>query len=166
MIIYRYMRRREFMITRKGANALEIARIEASRRADALELIERVFMQFEAPDYSDEGVMTFKQTVIYNEEYLDGLTMYGAYVHGTLAGVIATRSQGNHIALFFVHGQYQKRGIGRALFQRALKDSAAGEVTVNSSPYAANVYRKLGFSATSQEQSSGGMRYTPMVYTK
>ena len=37
-------------------------------------------------------------------------------------------------------------------------------ITVNSSPYAVPVYRKLGFVETDTEQLADGMRYTPMKF--
>lgn len=42
---------------------------------DALSLVLRVFMEYEAPDYSDEGVETFKRTAIYNKDYIDSMTV-------------------------------------------------------------------------------------------
>jgi len=47
------------------------------------------------------------------------LRTYGAFQNERLVGVIATRSSGGHIALFFVDGTYQRQGIGKALFERA-----------------------------------------------
>ena len=36
-------------------------------------------------------------------------------------------------------------------------------MTVNSSPYAVGIYRKLGFKAVDDEQSVNGLRFTPMT---
>ena len=35
---------------------------------------------------------------------------------------------------------------------------------VNSSPYAVDVYHKLGFTDTDKEQMTNGIIYTPMIY--
>ena len=145
---------------------MEIRRIGPKEREAAVALILRVFMEFEAPDDSPEGVETFQNTVIYHNGYMDGLVIYGAYEGETLWGVIATRNEGNHIALFFVDGSRHRQGIGRMLFQRVLTNSAANEITVNSSPYAVPVYRRLGFVEAAPEQTTGGMRYVPMIYEK
>jgi GNAT superfamily N-acetyltransferase len=51
------------------------------------------------------------------EGYLSKLRMYGAFMENRLVGVIATRSEGAHIALFFVKGEYHGRGIGSQLFK-------------------------------------------------
>ena len=63
----------------QGGFVLEIKNIDRNQRDTAIQLVLAVFMQFEAPDYSVEGVETFKRTAIYNNDFLDGLNMYGAY---------------------------------------------------------------------------------------
>ena len=143
-----------------------IRKIGENETKEALELVLRVFMQYEAPDYSDEGVETFKRTAIYNEEYISGIAIYGAYENDKMVGVIATRNNGSHIALFFVDGQHHRKGIGKMLFQTVLDQSAAEEITVNSSPYAKEVYHHLGFKDTAPEQITEGIRYIPMLYKK
>jgi len=143
-----------------------IRKIGENETKDALELILRVFMQYEAPDYSDEGVETFKRTAIYNEDYISSIIMYGAYENNKIVGAIATRNNGSHIALFFVDGQYHRKGIGKRLFQTILDQGAADEITVNSSPYAKEVYHHLGFEDTAPEQITDGIRYIPMIYKK
>lgn len=132
---------------------------------EALKLVLNVFMIFEAPDYIDEGIITF-QNCINNHEFIDNLDMYGAFEKDQLVGVIATRNEGNHIALFFVDGKYHKREIGRQLFEQVVKNSSSNKITVNSSPYAIEIYHRLGFVDTNTEQLVDGMRFTPMEYTK
>ena len=90
--------------------------------------------------------------------------MYGAFDKDRLVGVIATREQGTHIALFFVDGEYHRKGIGRKLFERVLQDNKVNYMTVNSSPYAVPVYKKLGFEQTDFEHEKNGLRFTPMKY--
>jgi len=145
---------------------LEIKNIDRNQRDTAIQLVLDVFMQFEAPDYSVEGVEIFKRTAIYNNDFLDGLNMYGAYDSETLLGVIATRNKGNHIALFFVDGKHHRQGIGKTLFQIVLENSTAKEITVNSSPYAVEVYHRLGFVDIAPEETTNEIRYIPMVYSK
>ena len=95
------------------------------------------------------------------------LTFYGMYNKNKLIGVIATRNNGNHIALFFVDGEYHKKGIGKCLFQKVLENATSNEITVNSSVYAVEVYHKLGFVDTDKEQIEDGIIYTPMkLYIK
>jgi len=145
---------------------MQIRKIKPEERTDALELILNTFMQYEAPDYSKEGVETFRRSVIINDDYLNNIVLYGSYQGNIIQGVIATRNQGNHIALFFVDGKFHRQGIGRELFHTVLKNSSSKEITVNSSPYAVEIYRHLGFAETAPEQITDGMRYTPMKYTE
>lgn len=129
---------------------------------EVLALVSAVFNRFEAPDYTPEGAETFRRSVADCPEYLAQITVYGAFSEGKLVGMIATRSGGTHIALFFVDGAYHRRGIGRMLFEEAARHCPTDEMTVNASPYAVEVYHALGFRDTDSEQSEGGMRFTPM----
>ncbi|MED9802346.1 MAG: GNAT family N-acetyltransferase [[Clostridium] innocuum] len=88
----------------------------------------------------------------------------GAYINKKLTGIIATRNNGSHIALFFVDGEYHRQGIGRRLFEAALKNSSSNELTVNASPYAMEIYHHLGFKDTKTEQTVMGIRFIPMIY--
>ena len=124
----------------------------------ALQLVWEVFQEFESPDYTQEGINEFYKS-IHDENYISMLTMYGAFLSGELVGVIATRNNGRHIALFFVDGKYHRQGIGKQLFEAVRTD----KMTVNSSPYAVVIYRKLGFKAVDDEQSVNGLRFTPMT---
>ncbi len=145
---------------------MEIKVVESHEKRKALELVFKTFMQYEAPDYSPKGVETFQSSVMSNNDYLNNILLYGAYEGDTIQGVIATRNQGNHIALFFVDGKFHRQGIGKKLFHTVVQNSSSNIITVNSSPYAIEIYHRLGFVDTSPEQISDGMRYTPMSYTK
>jgi len=144
---------------------MEIKKLTQAEKADALHLVWDVFLQFEAPEYMEEGINTFRD-FINNENQINNLEMYGAYEKGNLGGVMATRNEGNHIALFFVDRKYHRQGIGRKLFEAVLRNSASGIITVHSSPYAREIYHKLGFTDTDAEQTKDGIRYIPMKYQK
>ena len=132
----------------------------------ALDLVLRVFLAFEAPDYCEQGVETFR-SFLQNSEELAKLHFYGAYETDSLVGVLATRGlDGSHIALFFVDAPWQGRGVGRALFTAAREQCRCERMTVHSSPYAKAIYEHLGFTAVSGEQLSDGIRYYPMQYSR
>jgi len=135
--------------------------LSEKEKDSALELAWNVFLEFEAPDYSREGVDEFAKT-IRDPGFIGKLTIYGAFEGEDLLGVLATRSGGDHIALFFVKAKRQGQGIGRRLFDLAVKENGSGKLTVNSSPYAVEIYRRLGFVQTNTEQVTNGIRYTPM----
>ena len=127
----------------------------------ALTLAWDVFQKFEAPDYSKQGVEEFYKS-IHDINWLKSLKIYGAFENDKLIGVIASRNNGSQIALFFVKGEYQGKGIGRRLFEKFVSECCSDVVTVNSSPFAIPIYHKLGFSDTDCEQIFSGIRFTPM----
>ena len=144
---------------------MEIKKIDQTQMDNAIDLIWTTFLQFEAPDYSEEGIQSFKD-FIGNKEVLNTLEFWGAYDNEKLKGVIATNENRKHICCFFVEAQYQRQGIGRKLWKYLLENSQKEVITVNSSPYAIPVYHKFGFVDTNTEQLSDGMRYTPMKYQR
>lgn len=137
---------------------IEVRKLEERELPGAMELVWAVFRRFEAPEYSAQGIETF-YAYIQNMEQVKTLVTYGAYRDGELAGVLALR--GDHISLFFVREKVQGRGIGKTLFRYAAA-RAGRPMTVHSSPYAVDIYRRLGFVPTAEEQVEDGIRYTPM----
>ena len=144
---------------------MEIKKIDVFQISNAINLIWKTFLQFEAPEYSVEGVQSFKN-FIEDKEIIQTLEFWGAYEYNELKGVIATNENTKHICCFFVKAQYHKQGIGRKLWECLLENSSSEIITVNSSPYAVPVYRKLGFVDTDIEQLSDGMKYTPMKFER
>jgi len=186
-----------------------IAPLEKSHIPAALELIWRVFLEFEAPDYSDEGVAEFRRFLheapqneqlrfwgCFADEEADARVGVGAdegvgagvgasanekidtrvgagaeevstRAGAKIIGVIATRPP-CHIALLFVDKQHHRRGVARSLLMAVLQDEGVMNghafITVNSSPYALEAYRHLGFISTDTEQATNGIRYYPMQY--
>lgn len=140
---------------------IEIKELARSEQSQALGLAWEVFMEFEAPDYPEEGIEEFRG-FLNNESEIAELRFFGAFYEDEIAGVLAMR--GDHISLFFVKKLFHKNGIGKRLFQYMKAQCGDGEKTVNSSPYAQKIYCKLGFTATNSEQITNGIRYIPMVY--
>lgn len=68
---------------------MEIIKIDELQLTDAIELIWSTFLQFEAPDYSKEGIQSFKD-FINDKKILKTLEFWGAYDNNELKGVIAT----------------------------------------------------------------------------
>lgn len=144
---------------------MEIKKIDDLQIGQALDLIWETFLQFEAPDYSAEGVQSFR-VFIENKEIVQTLEFWGAYDDGELKGVIAANENRKHICCFFVKAEYHRQGIGKKLWEFLLDNSQNEIITVNSSPYAVPVYHKLGFADTDTEQLTDGIRYTPMKFEK
>ena len=141
---------------------MEIRELAKEEYRAALELAWEVFGEFEAPDYTPQGTDAFYAS-IHDPAYLARLRIYGAFDGDALIGILATRNGGAHIALFFVRGTYHRQGVGEQLFFRACRENTTGQMTVNSSPYAVEVYRRLGFCERDAEQTTDGIRYTSML---
>ena len=128
----------------------------------ALELCWRVFSEFEAPEYSAEGIAAFWASLD-DQKRIRALDFYGAFDEDTLVGVLCMRAP-QHIAGFFVDAAYHRRGIGKKLFTAMAQDYARQAFTVHSSPCAVEIYRHLGFVPTDTEQTVDGLRFIPMKY--
>ena len=139
-----------------------VRRLAPEEYPAALELCWRVFLEFEAPEYSPEGVAAFRASLD-DEERTRRLDFYGAFDGEKLVGVLCMRAP-QHIGGFFVDAAYHRRGIGRRLFEAMRRDYETQVFTVHSSPYAVEVYRRLGFVPTDTEQLTDGLRYTPMRF--
>lgn len=150
-----------------------IRRVNENELDQALDLVYKVFMEYEAPDYPAEGVESFVNDIIKNEGFKEGcitgkFKMYGAFDGDTIIGIMTMRKE-SHVMLAFVDKAQHKRGVGRKLFEQILKETVLGnpsitDLTVNSSPYAVGFYKKLGFIETDVLQEKHGIRFVPMSY--
>lgn len=137
--------------------------------APALDLVWRVFSEFEAPDYSEEGIAEFKAFIepsfIADKMASGEFRLWGAFENHKIVGVIAVKPP-LHISLLFVDKEYHRRGIARKLLDTILNDKAiTGDhraITVHSAPYAVEIYCRLGFMPADTEQTVNGLRFTPM----
>lgn len=145
--------------------AMTIRALNKKEIEEALPLVWEVFCRYEAVNYPADGKAAFWRA-IHAKEYLAMLSAFGAYDRDRLVGILATRNAGAHIALFFVDGAYQRRGVGRKLLDACLEKNDNSRITVHSSEYAVEIYRRLGFVATGEMQEDGGIRYLPMVLAR
>jgi GNAT superfamily N-acetyltransferase len=154
-----------------GISQMKIQELTVEDIPAAIDLVWEVFDEFEGPDYSPEGIAEFRQSI--NPESVSGMVergemrLWGCKVDGHLAGVIATRGAG-HISLLFVRRENQRQGLARKLFETVVdecrKNNKVERITVNSSPYAVEVYHCLGFVDTDSEKTVNGIRFVPMEY--
>lgn len=136
---------------------------------EALNLVEKVFVEFEAPDYSQEGVNAFIEFINYNsiKKVIEDkvLKFWICKEENNIIGVVAIKNS-SHICMLFVDKKYHRKGIGTNLFLSAkrevLNQNQTEKITVNSSPYAVDFYHRLGFNDIDSEQITDGIRYTPM----
>jgi len=152
------------MVQEYAVKKLDIAQV-----SDALNLVWKVFLEFEAPDYCEEGIDEFRRFIEYESIKArlekSQYKMWCCFDQDRIVGVIAPRPP-LHISLLFVDRQYHRRGIARKMLEEVIafysKSDTCHEITVNSSPYAAQVYHRLGFEDTDAEQTVNGIRYISM----
>lgn len=153
-----------YSLTRSGEE-YPVRRLSPEEIPAALELCWRVFLEFEAQEYPAEGAAAFRARLD-GKECTRSLIFYGAYDGERLVGTLCMRAP-QHIGGFFVDGGYHRRGIGRRLFETMRRDYEKQEFTVNSSPYAVEIYKHLGFVQDDAERlSPEGLCYTPMRFTE
>ena len=136
---------------------------------DAMALAWRVFMQFEARDYTPEGIESFQDfitdSMLYRMFLMGEYQLFAAYDRGRMIGMISLRNE-THISLLFVDANYHRHGIGRQLIQYVsdyvLREEGHDFVTVNAAPYAVEFYHRIGFVDTDVRQFNDGIWYTPM----
>jgi hypothetical protein len=140
----------------------------------ALDLVNRVFSEFVAVDYSEQGNKSFndylkiKYEEVTNDVQAGHKKVWGYFQNDEIIGVIATKDV-SHIALMFVDKQHHQKGIAKQLYNKVLSETTdytdVTKVTVNSSPYAVPVYERLGFIKTHEQQEKEGIIYIPMTHT-
>ncbi len=143
--------------------------MQPGEETQVIKLVSRIFAQFVAPLYSDEGVtefMKYADPSILAERAKGNHFVQVAESHYEIIGIIEIR-ENSHIALFFVTPEHQRKGIGRELLNKAVQECIASnpdlpEITVNSSPNAVSAYRTLGFIERDEEKTVNGIRYVPM----
>ncbi|TYQ12785.1 UNVERIFIED_CONTAM: N-acetylglutamate synthase-like GNAT family acetyltransferase [Acetivibrio alkalicellulosi] len=149
---------------------MDYREIKSDNLYESLNLVWRVFSEFVAPDFSEEGIETFRNFIKLEEikKLLDdgNFFMMGCYHHERIVGVLALKNY-CHISLFFVDKEYHKRGIAKQLFIKALKhclnkNPQTKEITVYSSPYAVEIYKKLDFKVTGDKTILNGITFIPM----
>jgi GNAT superfamily N-acetyltransferase len=148
--------------------SMTVLRLDVSDLSEVKELIKKVFMRFEAPEYSDEGVahfMTYLDEELEKEIIIEQLQLWGTKIDQQLVGVLAIRS-GKHVALLFVDEAYHCQGIAKKMYQAMLTELSPKKLTVNSSPYAVPAYKRLGFRLNGEEETVSGIRFQPMVFIR
>lgn len=139
---------------------MNIRQLNNSEYGKAIDLALNVFIECGSADFDVNGLQTFK-SFIHNDELMNELCIFGAFDNGALIGFIGTKNEGSHISLFFIHSKFHRRGIGRQLFDSVYANQPQMQITVNSSSYAVKFYESLGFSKTSEEQETDGLKNIP-----
>jgi len=143
--------------------------MQAGEEARITDLVMKVFDEFVAPGFSEEGIAEFKKFVDTDalaKRHAAGNILLVAESDRNIIGIIAMRDN-SHIALLFVKKTYQRKGIARRLVQQGVaicrqNNPALNIVTVNASPNAVTAYEHIGFRKVAEEQEKNGIRFIPM----
>jgi GNAT superfamily N-acetyltransferase len=139
----------------------------AGEEAAVIALVEVVFNEFVALDYEEAGIQEFFNFA--NREAMMARMRNGGFVlvaelQGKLVGVLEFFPP-NGIAMLFV--TLRKQGIAQGLLSRSIEKALAlhpslSKLVVHSSPYAAEIYEKLGFHRSGPRTKENGIEYIPM----
>ena len=145
-----------------------IENFKAGEEYEISELIRNVYDKFVASDYTKEG-NDFFYNFIKPEKILDRFLMkidavLVAKNNKLITGVLTIKNL-SHISLLFVHNDYHSRGIAKKLLSEyitRIDGKGLNAITVYSSPYSQNIYKKLGFIPYSEMLEAKGIKYFPM----
>jgi GNAT superfamily N-acetyltransferase len=149
---------------------ISIREMQSGEEDTVSSLIREGFFEFISPLYSEEGREEFLKYIdpgAIRERNRNNHVLYVAddRRQNRIAGIIEIRNF-NHISLLFVEKQYQRRGVGRSLLNRAKELCSAQsvhEITVNASTNAVLAYEAFGFRISGEEKETNGIRYVPMT---
>ncbi|HNX21277.1 MAG TPA: GNAT family N-acetyltransferase [Bacteroidales bacterium] len=132
-------------------------------------LIKKVYDEFVALDYSDEGNAFFYDFIqpknILERQKMSPTILVAKY-NSKIVGMIELRDN-SYISLLFVDKEFQGQGIAKRLYREALDvlipvDLRPTRFYVHASPYSIAIYKSLGFSETDSMQEEHGIKYLPM----
>lgn len=164
-------------MTPRRNNGLSNVSIRAMSDSDShrvSHLILTLFDEFVAPGYSKKASKTFRRQTrrqSHIAELREGELRLVAETlvdeaRGELVGVIGVRDV-SHIHWLWVRKDWHRRGVASILMANVIaevrrKKPDAVSITLNSSPFAIPVYRRLGFRITGEEFDQEGLICTPM----
>jgi GNAT superfamily N-acetyltransferase len=136
----------------------------------ACDFVARVFNDFIASSFSQEGVrglLSYVLPDLLRNRRAANHFVLAAELRGRIVGLIEVRNC-DHISLFFVEGELQRKGIGKHLWHEALERCRVNRpdlthITVHSSPNAVEAYSRLGFEPEGPEQTVKGIRFVSMA---
>lgn len=148
---------------------IEIRWAEKEEWSQAMTMVWKTFLEFEASEYGDQGTREFFEFITddrLHESFERGLyQMMVAKAEGRIVGVATIRNL-HHLSLLFVEAGYHKKGVGRSLMNKLFDylEKEAGEnlISVKAAPPAKGFYEKLGFVSTGPLEYYGGICVYPM----
>lgn len=148
---------------------VEFAKYQKGEEVAIFKLIKKVYDEFVACDYSEEGNRFFYDWIDplkMAERQKNERNIWVAKDLDEITGMIEIRDN-NRISLLFVDKEYQQQGIASKLFSIALescmkKDSELNLFYVHASPFSMPIYKRMGFVETDKMQEKMGIKFLPM----
>lgn len=150
-------------------NTIQIRRANIYDWDEAIALAWKTFLKFEAKDYGQEGIDSFRDFLtdaLLHRMFIKGeYPVFIALDGGKQTGMISLRNK-KHISLLFVEERHHHCGIGKALIKSVehyiRNEFQERTITVNAAPYAIGFYHQIGFEDVAPQLSKDGITYTPM----
>lgn len=133
------------------------------------DLIKRIYLKYNSKTDTEEGINNILSFIseknmrlrFFNE---GALMLIARDKNNDIVGVIELRNF-EHISLFFVDDKYFKCSVGSKLFEEAKDILGQEKYSVNSSDYAVEFYKKLGFVQIYDSiKIKNGVHFHPMIY--
>ncbi|MFL6616687.1 MAG: GNAT family N-acetyltransferase [Pantoea agglomerans] len=163
---FRMANRYSLTLTKSGGNdkRMEIRAALESDAAGISELIQLVSMQCNFSEtepcpqwFIDSIKPDVLQPLIFSDDYLWLI----AVERGEVTGVL-TLFEGNLVKYLFVHPKFQRKGVARALWQRAIPELRS-EISVRSSLFAVPFYEKRGFKKVGKVKFFNDLSFQTMI---
>ena len=150
---------------------IRICNYISGEETEIIDLVKTSFNEFVSVDCTEEGIKIFNNfiepEVFKKRNQSDTFTLTAKTKEGLIVGMIEVRNDG-HVCLLFVSKNFQRKGISKKLFNKA-KDICIKKtdeqviMSVNSSIYAINIYKKLEFTAIGDKKIVNGINFVEMI---
>lgn len=147
------------------------ARLRRAHPHDAEALTKLAMLSKQTWGYSDDFMTRVAEDMLVSESDISGGYCVIAEIDGALAAYLLVRMNGEEAFLrdLFVHPDFMRRGLGRTLFEDALRfarQNGASRLTLDADPNARPFYERLGMICVGTVASAAGNgRVLPvMVY--
>ena len=151
-------------------NNFEIKKAQIEDLEEISNLAKKIYLKYNSSLDTDEGINNILTFINYDNllmrTYIDGSLILKAMdiKENTIIGFIEIRNY-SHISLLFVDDKYFRLGLGKELFERAKDIMPSDKYSVNSSDYAVEFYKKLGFVAIYDNiKVENGVHFHPMIF--
>ncbi|TXJ41447.1 GNAT family N-acetyltransferase [Brachyspira pilosicoli] len=151
-------------------NNFEIKKAKLEDLEEISNLAKRIYLKYNSSLDTDEGINNILAFINYDNilmrTYIDGSLILKAkdIKKNIIIGFIEIRNY-NHISLLFIDDEYFRLGVAKKLFEQVKDMMPSDKYSVNSSDYAIEFYKKLGFVAIYDDiKIENGVHFHPMIF--